>query len=133
MMAWGLFLLSMLFSIARNKGLVPYNAFTINIIIYTSVLEVILFSVALADKINFYRSQNNESQLLSLTIAKENERLITQQNIILETDVNARTQELIQTNQNLSATIEDLKIDPNEADRNRKNGFAWAVNSRGGT
>lgn len=109
MIAWGLFLVSMLISIARNKGLITYNAFTINIIIYSSALEVILFSIALADKINFYRSQKTESQLLSLTIAKENERLITQQNILLETEVNARTQELIKTNQNLSATIEDLK------------------------
>jgi two-component system NtrC family sensor kinase len=109
MFAWGLFLISMLMSVARNKGLITYNSFTLNVIIYSSLLEIILFSIALADKINFYRSQKNESQLLSLTIAKENERLITQQNIILETEVNVRTQELIQTNQNLSTTIEDLK------------------------
>lgn len=109
MIAWGLFLVSMLISVARNKGLITYNDFTLNIIIYSSALEIILFSIALADKINFYRSQKNESQLLSLTIAKENERLITQQNIILETEVNVRTQELIKTNHNLTATIEDLK------------------------
>src|SRR6202012_2431291 len=59
--------------------------------------------------INFYRRQNSEAQLLSLTIAKENERLITEQNILLESEVNARTQQLIQTNQDLSLTIEDLK------------------------
>jgi hypothetical protein len=65
--------------------------------------------VALADKINFYRHQKTESQLASLTIAKENERLITEQNILLENKVKERTQELIQTNQNLSVTIENLK------------------------
>jgi two-component system, NtrC family, sensor kinase len=109
MFGWGLFLVSILISIARNKGFIAYNGFTSNIIIYSSVLELILFSLALADKINFYRRQKNESQLLSLTIAKENERLITEQNIVLETKVNVRTQELIQTNQNLSSTIENLK------------------------
>jgi len=109
MFGWGLTLVAILLSIARNKGLIAHNGFTSNIIIYSSVLELILFSVALADKINFYRRQNNESQLLSLTIAKENERLITQQNILLETEVNARTQELIATNRNLSDTIENLK------------------------
>lgn len=109
MIGWGLFLISILISIARNKGFIVHNNFTTNIILYSSVSELILFSVALADKINFYRRQKNESQLLSLTIAKENERLITEQNILLETEVNLRIQELIQTNQNLSATIENLK------------------------
>jgi two-component system NtrC family sensor kinase len=109
MLGWGLFLVSMLISIARNKGFIVHNAFTSNIIIYSAALELILFSIALADKINFYRRQNSEAQLLSLTIAKENERLITQQNILLESEVNARTQQLIQTNQNLSSTIENLK------------------------
>lgn len=109
MIGWGLFLISILISIARNKGFIEHNSFTLNIILYSSVLQLVLFSVSLAAKINFYRSQNAETQLLSLTIAKENERLITQQNISLETEVKARTQQLIDTNENLSKTIEDLK------------------------
>ncbi|MCC8423442.1 7TM diverse intracellular signaling domain-containing protein [Mucilaginibacter sp. UR6-11] len=108
-LGWGLFLISILVSIARNNGLVPYNYFTLNIVIYSALIELILFSVALADKINFYRSQNTESQLAALAIAKENERLITEQNIFLENKVKDRTQELIQTNQNLSVTIDNLK------------------------
>jgi len=109
MYGWGLFLITMLISIARNRGLIVHNSFTINIIIYSSVVQLVLFSIALADRINFYRRQNTEAQLLSLTIAKENERLITEQNILLETEVNARTQQLINTNQDLSKTIENLK------------------------
>jgi two-component system NtrC family sensor kinase len=108
-LGWGLFLISILVSIARNNGLVPYNYLTLNIVIYSALIELILFSVALADKINFYRSQNTESQLAALAIAKENERLITEQNIFLENKVKDRTQELIQTNQNLSVTIDNLK------------------------
>jgi two-component system NtrC family sensor kinase len=109
MVGWGLSLLALLLSIARNKGLIPYNEFTVNILIYSSIVELILFSIALADKINFYRHQKDESQLAALKIAKENERLITEQNILLENKVKERTQELIQTNQNLSVTIENLK------------------------
>ncbi len=109
MFGWSLFLVSMLISIAHHRGFIVHNEFTSNIIIYSSTLQLMLFSVALADKINFYRRQNNETQLLSLTIAKENERLITEQNILLESEVYARTQQLIQTNQDLSSTIEDLK------------------------
>jgi len=110
MFGWSLFLVSMLISIAYQGGYIVHNAFTSNIIIYSSTLQLMLFSIALADKINFYRRQNNDTQLLSLTIAKENERLITEQNILLESEVNARTQQLIQTNQDLSSTIEDLKL-----------------------
>ncbi len=106
---WGLFLIMLLATIARNNGFVPYNAVTLNLLIISAVVELILFSVALADKINFYRQQNTESQLAALTIAKENERLITQQNLSLENKVKERTQELIETNENLSITIDNLK------------------------
>ncbi len=106
---WGLFLVSIMVSIARNNGFVAYNYFTLNIVIYSALIELVLFSIALADKINYYRRENTESQLAALTIAKENERLITEQNIFLENKVKERTQELIQTNQNLSVTIDNLK------------------------
>jgi two-component system NtrC family sensor kinase len=109
MMGWGLFLLTILATIARNKGLIQYNDFTANIILYSSAFELIMFSVALADRINFYREQNNQAQATALTIARENERLITGQNFILENKVKERTQELIESNQNLSVTIENLK------------------------
>lgn len=109
MMGWGLSLVAILLSVARNKGWVPYNHVMANIIIYSAIIELVLFSVALADKINFYRHQNDQSQFAALAIAKENERLITEQNIFLENKVKERTHELIETNQNLSVTIENLK------------------------
>jgi two-component system NtrC family sensor kinase len=109
MIGWSLFLITIIISIARNKGLVTYNDFTANLILYSSAIELILFSVALADRINFYRKQNNEAQALALTIARENERLITGQNFALESMMKARTQELLESNKNLSVTIENLK------------------------
>jgi len=109
MIGWGIFLISILISVARSRGFIEHNDFTANIILYSASIELILFSIALADKISFYRKQTIEMQQLSLTIARENERLITEQNILLESEVNARTDQLIKTNQNLSATIEDLQ------------------------
>lgn len=106
---WGLSLIAILITIARNSGLIPYNYLTANFLIYSAVVELILFSTALADKISFYREQNTLSQSSALQIAKENEKLITEQNIILENKVKERTQELIETNQNLSVTIENLQ------------------------
>lgn len=108
-MGWGFFLLAIMISISKNYGFTPYNYFTANIVVYSALTELILFSVALADQINFYRRQNTESQLAALAIAKENERLITEQNIVLENKVKDRTQELIETNESLSVTIDNLK------------------------
>lgn len=109
MLGWGIFLVAMLISIARSRGMVVHNDFTSNLVLYSSALELMLFSIALADKISFYRKQTMETQQLSLAIARENERLITKQNISLESEVNARTHQLIQTNKNLSTIIEDLQ------------------------
>jgi len=109
MFGWALFLISVLFSIARNKGYLPYNDFTSNIILFSSVIEILMFSLALADKINFYRDQNNQAQFLALKIARENERLITEQNIALETRVLARTKELLESNKNLTGLVKNLR------------------------
>lgn len=110
MIGWSFFLAAIVVTVIRNRGYIPYNDITSNLVLYSSVFEVILFSVALADKINFYRRQNHESQQLALTIAKANEQLITQQNIVLENQVKARTEQLLSTNQNLQGTIENLQV-----------------------
>ena len=109
LVGWGLSLVAILVSVGRSRGIVPYNFLSANILIYSSIIELILFSIALADKINFYREQNTEAQSAALQIAKENERLITEQNILLENKVKERTQALINTNENLTVTIENLQ------------------------
>lgn len=109
MLAWSLFLISLLLSFARNKDLIPYNAFTANIIPLGLVIELILFSAALADKINFYRNEKIDIQNFAIAVAKENERLTIQQNILLENKVKERTNELISANKDLSSTIDNLK------------------------
>lgn len=108
MLAWGVFLISILLSMACTKGLIIYNNLTANIVVYSAVLELILFSAALAEKINFYRQQKNELQDFGLAVAKENQRLIMEQNMMLENKVKERTNELIATNKNLSVSIDHL-------------------------
>jgi two-component system NtrC family sensor kinase len=108
MLGWGLFLIAILVSVALNKGYVHYSYFTADIVVFCSFFELILFSAALAEKINFYRQLKNESQNFALSVAQENERLITQQNIILENKVKERTNELINTNKDLSVSIDHL-------------------------
>ncbi|GAB3424297.1 sensor histidine kinase [Niabella aquatica] len=100
--AWSLFLGSVVVFVLRNIGVLPYNNFTYYALQFGSSLEAILLSIALADKINIYRKN-------SLEASKENERLIKDQNIILEKQVHERTLELEAVNTNLNQTLSQLK------------------------
>jgi signal transduction histidine kinase len=109
MLGWGFFLVGILISGARVKDFVPYNDFTANVAPFSLVIGIILFSAALADKINFYRNEKMDIQNFAVTVARENVRLITQQNILLENMVKERTNELINANNDLSKIIDNLK------------------------
>lgn len=109
LVAYTIFLLSVVIFVLRNFNLVPYNLLTSYILEIGSVIQITLLSFALADKINIYRKDKEQSQLQALKISKENERLIREQNIELETQVNIRTEELVKSNSALNTTLSDLK------------------------
>jgi len=68
-----------------------------------------LLSFALADRINFFKKENELAQKRALLVSKENEQLILQQNIELEKKVNERTEALQETNNNLNDALSNLK------------------------
>jgi signal transduction histidine kinase len=109
LIAWSIFLCGIILFVLSDTGVIEYNTFTFYIMPVGSALEVVLLSFALADKINTYREETAAAQLESLNQAKENERIITQQNLVLEGKVSERTHELNQSNQELSKTLFDLK------------------------
>jgi two-component system NtrC family sensor kinase len=109
LMGWGCFLIAILVAGGRTKDVLPHNGFTILATPVSLVFGVILFSAAMADKINFYRNEKMGIQNFAIAVARENERLITQQNILLENKVKERTTELITANTDLSKIIDDLK------------------------
>ncbi len=88
--AWGALIIGICFAIFESLNLVfvmPYlNAMQIG-----SALEVLLLSFALGDRINMYKKQKEDAQAEALLSAMENERLIKQQNMILEKKVEERT------------------------------------------
>jgi signal transduction histidine kinase len=104
-----LFLAATLISVSRSNNLIPYNAFTANVTPLSLVIGIVLFSAALAAKINFYRDETIGLQNFAISVARENERLTTQQNILLENKVKERTIELINANKDLSRIIDNLK------------------------
>lgn len=86
----------------KDAGILPYNTFTSYSMQVGTIVEMALLSFGLADRINILKKEKEASQAEALAVAKENEQIIREQNVILETKVSERTQELNQS-------LEDLK------------------------
>jgi hypothetical protein len=109
LLAWTLFLASVIAFVMKDAGVIPYNGFTSFILLIGSGLEAVLLSFALADNINTLKKDKERSQADALIISRENERIIREQNVILESRVNDRTVELKASNEELNKTLVDLK------------------------
>jgi signal transduction histidine kinase len=110
LLAWGVFLFGIVVFVVKDFGLVPYNWFTYNIMTMGSAVEGLLLSFGLSDKINQFKKEKELSQERMISVMKENQSLIEQQNIKLEAMVHERTQDLERANDDLSATLNDLKM-----------------------
>lgn len=109
LIANSIFLVAVFSFVLRNINIIPYNTFTSIILEIGSALQVILLSFALADKINTLKLEKEQSQAMALLAARENERLVTEQNLMLEAKVYERTRELQFTNGELINTLHKLK------------------------
>lgn len=101
LLAWAIFLIGVVVFVLRNAGVLQANNFTNYTMPIGSAMEVILLSFALADKINTYKRERVEA-------LQENERIITEQNVILEQKVTERTGELNTALVNLKSTQSQL-------------------------
>jgi two-component system NtrC family sensor kinase len=102
LIAWTIFFAGIILFTLRNLGVLPYNNFTNYTMESGIAFEVTLLSLALADKINILKDEREAFQLASLEAARENERIIQEQNVVLEVKVKERTLALI-------ATLDDLR------------------------
>ncbi len=109
LVSWSFLLAGAIIFVLKDFAILPYNNFTSNSLQIGSALEVILLSFALADKINIYKKEKEQSQAQTLSAVQENERMAREQNVILERNVEERTSELVTTNKNLNKTLTDLK------------------------
>jgi two-component system NtrC family sensor kinase len=94
LLAWTALLLSLLILVLRNLNALPYNSFTTYITYLGSAIEAVLLSIALGDRINVLRNEKEASQREALKALEENQKLVQQQNIMLEQKVAERTEEL---------------------------------------
>jgi len=112
-LAWISLLLGIIVIALHNVGILPSNFFTTNALWIGSALEMLLLAMALADRINElqYQQQLAKDQALQIkqqmiNTVKENERL-------LETRVQERTQELALVNQRLIESEQKLMYQAN--------------------
>lgn len=109
LIAWTLFLASVIIFVLKNFGLVPYNQFTYYVLQIGSGFEMVLLSFALANRINILKREKEQSQAEALRISQENERIIREQNVVLEAKVKERTAELQVSNSSLEEALHTLK------------------------
>jgi two-component system, NtrC family, sensor kinase len=109
LLAWSAFLIGLIVLVLRNIGVLPVNTFTTYVLYLGSAIEAILLSIALADKITILRKEKELSQAEAIKISRENEKLVREQNVVLEQKVAERTEELQLVNEQVTAAYKDLK------------------------
>lgn len=109
LIAWSILLIGAVLFIMKDYGILPYNTFTGYLLQLSSAIEVMLLSFALADKINYFKKENEVAQAQALNASLENQKLIKEQNIVLERKVKERTEELESANDTLNYTLNNLK------------------------
>ena len=109
LIAFSIFIAGVIIFVLSNANVLPYNNYTYYAMPIGSAIEVVLLSIALADKINIFRKEKEESQAQTVEALQENERIIREQNVMLEGKVNERTYELKLSNDGLTQAMTDLK------------------------
>ena len=109
LIAWSILLVGAVLFIMKDYEVLPYNAFTTYLLQISSAIEVTLLSFALADKINYFKKENESAQAQALNASLENQKLVKEQNVVLEKKVKERTEELENANQTLNTTLNNLK------------------------
>lgn len=109
LLAWITFLVGLIIFIMKDVGVLPYNYLTNYILHIGSSVEVVVLSLALADKINIFRKEKEVSQAQAMAALEENARIVREQNVILEAKVDERTTELKEANDGLNKAMKELK------------------------
>jgi signal transduction histidine kinase len=108
-LSWSVLFVGAIIFALKDTGILPFNTFTSYSMQGASAIEMALLSFGLADSINILKREKEQSQALALAAARENERIIREQNVILEQKVEERTHELNESNHELNMTLDNLK------------------------
>lgn len=105
MLSWSFLMFGGIIYILRISGVLPINFFTLHALRFGSVLEVLLLSLGLADRFQLAEKEKAEAQANLILALQKNEKLVVEQNQLLEQKVGQRTRELAQKNQDIVSSI----------------------------
>jgi hypothetical protein len=108
LIAWCAFLMGTVVFVLKDIGVLPYTDWSVYAMPIGSAVEGVLLSLALADRINILRREKEQSQAEALHASLENERIIREQNVMLEEKVTERTHALQESNEHLKQTQTQL-------------------------
>ncbi len=140
LIAWVAFLSGMFAQALRSMGVLPNNFVTMYSGQIGSAIEVILLSIALADRINTMKStianQKLDQEIFKREQEEEKKRIAEQQKEDLEIQVQQRTAEIVQQNHEIQAQRDKLKegsdqlrhaiTELSKTNRNIKNSIQYA-------
>ena len=101
-LAWSLYLCSILFAVLSSLNIIPGTSFINNYVQIGTLIQGAIFSFIMAGKYQEYKLTHIRSQEKIIDVLKERELLLTNQNDTLETTVLNRTEELNRTNNELN-------------------------------
>jgi two-component sensor histidine kinase len=119
--AWAILMFSVLYYSLSHLGVLPYNQITEHILKIGSVIEIVLLSLGLANKINVLKSEKESSQALALQLINEKKVIIENQNMHLENMVAERTKKLEDRNIVISKKNKEKSIMMREIHHRVKN------------
>ncbi|TAF63463.1 MAG: hypothetical protein EAZ55_13785 [Cytophagales bacterium] len=118
--AWSFLLLAALLASVKQLGILEDSIFINYSFQIAAVIEGLILSLGLADKINIERKQKIEAQQKSIELLTTNKRIIQEQNQMLEQKVQKRTEELNQQTLLIEEKNEDIIASLNYALRIQK-------------
>lgn len=108
-LGWSVLLVGSIVFLLKDYGILSYNNFTSYAVQGASAIQMALLSFGLAYRINILKQERAASQARVLLTLRENEKLIRDQNVVLEQKVEERTSELQDSNRVLQETLTNLK------------------------
>ena len=109
LLSWGIFFAGAFVEVLGMYNLIPVELFNGRGLRFGLVLALAFISLALSDRINLLKSETADAQAKALLAAQENERLIREQNLLLEQKVTERTAELRTSNDQLHQEVAERK------------------------
>ena len=108
--AFSLFFASVVVFSLKEFGVIPHATVTKFAMPLGSMVEVVLLSIALADRINQLKKESALAREDQLRVSQLNEKITREQNEVLESRVKQRTEELEERNDRLRGALEELKL-----------------------